>query len=241
MMHDIRTMTSGTSLQDGDDDSWNAMSKRWRQQQERRHQDSDVDRWNITGWWWQWQQDCHDRTVMMLTALPSCQDGADDDSRTVTTGRRWWQQNRHDRTVTTTTVETQCQDAKNLNATSSSSSFMNPGLGHGRGHKTMPASSVLCSLPGCVYTKVPWYQVPFQKSVHVVPDVNVNVNVFGNENVVYPLRISKQNYKRESTVNLLLISDDTKQHYCWIKDISKLLSLQTSKHGHVRHVVFEMS
>ena len=44
--------------------------------------------------------------------------------------------------------------------------------------------------------------------------------------------------KRESTVNLLIISDDTKQHYCWIKYISKLLSLQTSKHGHVRHVCF---
>ena len=44
---------------------------------------------------------------------------------------------------------------------------------------------------------------------------------------VYPFRITKHNYKRESTVNLLLISDDTKQHYCWIKDISKLLSLQT--------------
>ena len=41
-----------------------------------------------------------------------------------------------------------------------------------------------------------------------------------------------------STVNLLLISDDTKQHYSWIKHISKLLSLQTSKDGHVRHVCF---
>ena len=48
----------------------------------------------------------------------------------------------------------------------------------------------------------------------------------------------KHNYKRESTVNLLLISHNTKQHYCWIKDISKLLSLLTSKHGHVRHVCF---
>ena len=50
------------------------------------------------------------------------------------------------------------------------------------------------------------------------------------------VELSKHNYKRDSIVNLLLISDDTKQHYCWIKDISKLLSLQTSKHGHVRHV-----
>ena len=56
--------------------------------------------------------------------------------------------------------------------------------------------------------------------------------------MVYPLRISKHNYKRECTVNLLLISDDTKQHYCWIKVICKLLYLQTSKHNHVRHVCF---
>ena len=56
---------------------------------------------------------------------------------------------------------------------------------------------------------------------------SISVNVFGYEKLVYHLRISEHNYKRESTVNLLLISDDTKQHYCWIKDISKLVSLQT--------------
>ena len=67
---------------------------------------------------------------------------------------------------------------------------------------------------------------------------SISVHLFGYEKLVYRLRISEYNYKRESTVNLLLISDDTKQHYCWIKDISKLLSLQTSKHGHVRHVCF---
>ena len=38
---------------------------------------------------------------------------------------------------------------------------------------------------------------------------SISVNVFGYEKAVYPLRISKHNYKRESTVNLLLISDDT--------------------------------
>ena len=67
---------------------------------------------------------------------------------------------------------------------------------------------------------------------------SISVNVFGYENLIYPLRISKHNYKGESTVNLLLISDDSKQHYCWIKDKSKLVSLQTSKHGHVRYVCF---
>ena len=67
---------------------------------------------------------------------------------------------------------------------------------------------------------------------------SISVNVFCYEKLIYPLRISKHNYKRESTVNLWLISDDTKQHYCWTKDISKLLSLQKSKDGHVRHVCF---
>ena len=67
---------------------------------------------------------------------------------------------------------------------------------------------------------------------------SISVNVFGYKKLVYPLRISKNNYKRESTVNLSLISDDTKQHYFWIKDITKLLSLPTSKVGHVRHVCF---
>ena len=67
---------------------------------------------------------------------------------------------------------------------------------------------------------------------------SISVNAFGYEKLIYPLRISKHNYKRESAVDLLLISDDTKQHYCWIKDISKLLSLQTSKHGHYRYVCF---
>ena len=78
-------------------------------------------------------------------------------------------------------------------------------------------------------------KIPSQFENH---NSSISVNVFGQENLVYPIRISKHNYKRESTVNLLLISDDTKQHYCWFKDISKLLSLQTEKHGHVRHVCF---
>ena len=67
---------------------------------------------------------------------------------------------------------------------------------------------------------------------------SISVDVFGYKKLVYAFRISKHNFNRESTVNLLLISDDTKQHYCWIEDISKLLSLQTSKDSHVRHVCY---
>ena len=62
--------------------------------------------------------------------------------------------------------------------------------------------------------------------------------VFSYSKRINQFFIAKHNYKRESTVNLLLISGDTKQHYCWIKDISKLLSLQISKDGHVKHVCF---
>ena len=40
---------------------------------------------------------------------------------------------------------------------------------------------------------------------------SISISVFGYENLAYPLRISKHNKKRESTVNLLLISDNAKK------------------------------
>ena len=55
---------------------------------------------------------------------------------------------------------------------------------------------------------------------------NVSVNVYGYEKVVYPLRVSKTDYKE--CINLLLISQDEKKHYCLIKSISRLLSSQVS-------------
>ena len=48
---------------------------------------------------------------------------------------------------------------------------------------------------------------------------SIFVNVFAYENAVYPLRISKHNYKRESYVNLILNLRRYKQHYCWIKTV----------------------
>ena len=56
---------------------------------------------------------------------------------------------------------------------------------------------------------------------------DISVNVFGYESAVHPLRISKH-VNRPVEVNLLLISDEEKQHYCIIKDMSRLLSSQTS-------------
>ena len=68
------------------------------------------------------------------------------------------------------------------------------------------------------------------KDIHYFEKQNsVAVNVFGYENKVYPLRRSEETH--DKYVDLLLISDGTKQHYCWIKDFSRLLSSQTSKHN----------
>ena len=49
---------------------------------------------------------------------------------------------------------------------------------------------------------------------------NISVNVFGFEkNEVFPVHIAKNRYERH--VNLLLLSDNKKSHYCWIKDLNK--------------------
>ena len=57
---------------------------------------------------------------------------------------------------------------------------------------------------------------------------SISINVFGYEKEVYPLRISKR--ANDKTVNLLLISEREKQHYCWIKYMSRLLTPELSKH-----------
>ena len=60
---------------------------------------------------------------------------------------------------------------------------------------------------------------------------NISINVFGYEKkAVYPLRLFKGE-ERQQQINLLLISDDVKKHYCLIKDMSRLLSSQITKHN----------
>ena len=44
------------------------------------------------------------------------------------------------------------------------------------------------------------------------------VNVFGYENKVYPLYISKKSYNQK--LNLLLITQKGKSHYVFIKDLT---------------------
>ena len=61
---------------------------------------------------------------------------------------------------------------------------------------------------------------------------------FGYEAGIYPLRISKYTYKpgRGEPVNLRLISNEEKQQYCVIKNMSRLLASQTSKTKDKRHL-----
>ena len=74
-----------------------------------------------------------------------------------------------------------------------------------------------------------WNRVPVSlKDIGKFEKSNdLSVNVFGYEKgYVYPLRISSKQCER--VVDLLLISDDEKQHYCLIKSLSRLLASQVS-------------
>ena len=53
---------------------------------------------------------------------------------------------------------------------------------------------------------------------------NINVNVFGYENKVFPLYVSKKSNKQ--VLNVLLISNEEKSHYVLIKDFNKLMYYQ---------------
>ena len=59
------------------------------------------------------------------------------------------------------------------------------------------------------------------------------VNVYSYDKEVYPIRISENN-GREKTIDLLLISNDETNHYCWIKSMSRLINSQKYKHRRKR-------
>ena len=61
---------------------------------------------------------------------------------------------------------------------------------------------------------------------------NINVNVFGYENRVFPLCVSKK--INEQVLNVLLISNEEKSHYVFIKDFNKLMYSKT-KHKDRKH------
>ena len=55
---------------------------------------------------------------------------------------------------------------------------------------------------------------------------NINVNVFGYVNRVFPLYVSKKSNEQE--LNVLLISNEEKSHYVFIKDFNRLIYSKTN-------------
>ena len=58
---------------------------------------------------------------------------------------------------------------------------------------------------------------------------SISINVFGFEDEVYPLKISKE--KKINNIDLLWISDEEKRHYCVIKDLSRFIRSSLTKHS----------
>ena len=56
---------------------------------------------------------------------------------------------------------------------------------------------------------------------------NINVNVSGYENRTFPLYVSKKS--NEQVLNVLLISNEEKSHFVFIKDFNKLMYLKPKK------------
>ena len=82
--------------------------------------------------------------------------------------------------------------------------------------------------------KFDWTDIEFPTTLKQINNFEKNnpyaINVYGYEGSVYPLRISE---KREgSVINLLIISNRETNHYCWIKNMSRLLSSQVNNHQH---------
>ena len=60
---------------------------------------------------------------------------------------------------------------------------------------------------------------------------NINVNVFGYENKIFPLYVSKK--FNEQALNVLLISNEENSHYVFIKDFNKsMYSTVKTKNAH---------
>ena len=63
-----------------------------------------------------------------------------------------------------------------------------------------------------------------------------SINVYGwNGTRVYPIRVGKKD-KDKQCINLLLLTNNDNQHYCWIKNMSALTASQYNKHKGKRFI-----
>ena len=91
--------------------------------------------------------------------------------------------------------------------------------------------------------KFDWTGIEFPVSLKQIDKFENNnpyaINVLGYEGVVYPLRISKKNdHPCEQVINLLLIANEETNHYCWIKNMSRLIYGDVSNHHGKRHFCY---
>jgi len=72
------------------------------------------------------------------------------------------------------------------------------------------------------------------KNLELVTDVSINVYSIENEGIA-PIRLTEQ--KRDKHVNLLYVEDGNNVgHFAWIKNLSRLVSSQLSKHNGQRYI-----
>ena len=85
--------------------------------------------------------------------------------------------------------------------------------------------------------KLDWTGIEFPVSLKQIDKFEnknpIAINVYGYEDCVYPLRISTK-HDAQKRIDLLIISDNETNHYCWIKNRSRLLSSQINNHQHAR-------
>ncbi|XP_073831535.1 uncharacterized protein [Musca autumnalis] len=66
------------------------------------------------------------------------------------------------------------------------------------------------------------------------PEISVNVFGYERNSIEGPYYLTKE--EKRHHVNLILLNDGDKFHYIWIKNMSRLLSAQISKHGHAVYI-----
>ena len=91
--------------------------------------------------------------------------------------------------------------------------------------------------------KFDWTGIEFPVSLKQIDKFENNnpyaINVLGYEGVVNPLRISKKNeHSCDQVINLLLIANEETNHYCWIKNMSRLIYGDVSNHHGKRHFCY---
>ena len=69
------------------------------------------------------------------------------------------------------------------------------------------------------------------------PDISISILGYSKDERIYPLRISKytkskKEEERKYNIVLLLIKNGDNSHYCYVKNLSALLSSQVNKHSH---------